>query len=107
VAQAFAVQRLAQRQRFMAHGWDHDFKSCRMVAAETEMKMAVTPHRRSARKQGQRFMEAARARRLLNLKKRKEPFIAASVLQALADSNLPNSLAAYNLRLAQLELPSS
>jgi hypothetical protein len=44
---------------------------------------------------------------MLNLKRQREPLLPTGVLKALAASNLPNSVSAYNARLTQLQVPSS
>src|SRR5262245_23661115 len=51
--------------------------------------MAATPHQRNARKQGQRLAAIARAKRMLNLRRKAEPLIPDSVLKQLAALNLP------------------
>jgi hypothetical protein len=51
--------------------------------------MTRTPHRRNSKKQGERLKAMARARRLLNLKKNKEPLISDRILKLLAAAELP------------------
>jgi hypothetical protein len=65
--------------------------------------MAKTPHRANARKQARRLSALARARRMLNLKRKGEPLIATDIIKALAASNLPNDLVAYNEKFRELQ----
>src|SRR5262245_43528465 len=66
------------------------------------MTMAKTPHQRNARKQGQRLAAMARAKRILNLKKKNEPLIPAEVLRRLASLNLPPNPWVYDVCLREL-----
>jgi hypothetical protein len=59
--------------------------------------------RAASRKQAKRFMAAARAKRLLNLKKSGEKWISDAVLRALASAGLPPDKNAYDARLKELE----
>jgi hypothetical protein len=56
-----------------------------------------------AKKHTARLKAAARARRMLNLKRKGEKLIAMNVLRALASSNLPPEKSAYAARLKELE----
>jgi hypothetical protein len=58
---------------------------------------------RQAKRHTARLKAAARAQLLLSLKRRREPFIAMTVLRALASSNLPPEKSAYAARLKELE----
>jgi hypothetical protein len=75
---------------------------CLVAAAAKEMTMARTPHRRNSKKQGERLKAMARARRLFNLKKNKEPLISDRILKLLAAAELPLQKQAYQAKLSEL-----
>jgi len=68
--------------------------------------MARTPQRTSATKQAERLKALARAKRLLNFKRKSEPVIPDRVLKQLAKLNLPPNPWVYDVCLRELLSPS-
>jgi len=64
--------------------------------------MARTPQRMSATKQAERLKALARAKRLLNFKRKSEPVIPDRVLKQLAALNLPANEFVYQACLEKL-----
>jgi hypothetical protein len=69
------------------------------TTAAKEMTMANTP---SQRRHTRRLNAAARARRLLNLKKRRKPLISDRIIKLLAAAELPPQKRAYEKKLSEL-----
>ena len=64
--------------------------------------MARTSQRMSATKQAERLKALARAKRLLNFKRKQEPVIPDRVLKQLAKLNLPPNPWVYDVCLREL-----
>ena len=65
-------------------------------------EMAKTPHQRNAPRQGQRLAAMARAKRILNLKRKGEKLLSDRVLSLLAAAKLPLQKQAYRQKLREI-----